>query len=311
MKDTRIVFMGTPEFAVAPLNALVDNFTVVAVVTQPDRPSGRGKKLTPPPVKVTAEALGIPVLQPTKIRDHSFVEWLQNLGPDFLVTAAYGRILPANVLAIPKISALNIHASLLPRWRGAAPIHRAVMAGDGESGITVMHMDEGMDTGDMILREAVTIGPDETTGNLHDKLMPVGAQLIVEAITDILQGKASRIPQDHRAATPAHPLSRDEELIDWCASTEDVHNHIRGLNPWPGAYTYLHGERIKVWSGKPAVGSASPCGCVIDCGADGMVVATGDGAYRLTRIQPAGKKEMNACDFLCGNPLGRDTILGN
>lgn len=311
MKDTRIVFMGTPEFAVATLRKLHDTYTVVAVVTQPDRPSGRGKKLMAPPVKVTALELGISVVQPLKIRDKEFVSWLHGLQPDFLVTAAYGRILPAQVLAVPKITALNVHASLLPRWRGAAPIHRAILAGDKESGITIMHMDEGMDTGDMILQASVPIADHDTTGRLHDQLAPVGAELIVKAIEQIRNGQANREPQDHSAATPAPPLLREEEQIDWCRSTEVVHNHVRGMNPWPGAYTFVNGQRLKIWSGTPTEGHGAQCGEVLAVNNDGIVVATVNGAYRITTLQPPGKKAMSAGDFLRGNEVVIGTRLVN
>lgn len=310
MKQTRIVFMGTPEFAVASLRALHHAFTVAAVVTQPDRPCGRGKKLTPPPVKVTAEELGIPVAQPQKIRSSEFVEWLRKLEPDFLVTAAYGKILPPAVLAVPKYFALNIHASLLPRHRGAAPIHRAVLAGDRESGVTIMHMDEGMDTGDMILRETVEIGPHDTTGILHDKLSVLGAKMIVPAIEELIGGTAGRVRQNHEEATLAPPLTREDEEIDWCRKAVEVHNRVRGMNPWPGAYTWLNGERLKIWAGQPAEGWGRPCGAVLSADGHGILIAVADGAFRITRLQPPGKKAMGAADFLRGNALPAGTVLG-
>ena len=310
MKETRIVFMGTPDFAVPALRALHENYSVVAVVTQPDRPSGRGKKMTQPPVKVTAEELGILVSQPKKIRDDAFLAWLRDLAPDFIVTAAYGRILPAQILDVPKIAPLNIHASLLPRWRGAAPIHRAVIAGDRESGVTVIYMDEGMDTGDVALKSAVNIGPEDTTGNLHDKLSSLGAEMIVEVISSIIKGTAKRTLQDETGTTAAPPLQREEERIDWCAGAATVHNLVRGMNPWPGAYTLLHGTRLKIWSGQAAAGRGSDCGIILQADTEGILVATGDGAYRIAMLQPPGKKPMKAADFLRGNPLSEGTRLG-
>ena len=295
MKGTRIVFMGTPEFAVDALQALATAFTVVAVVTQPDRPSGRGKKTAQPAVKKAALELGIQVVQPLKIKDQSFLAWLTELAPDFLITAAYGRILPLAVLETPKFFALNIHASLLPRYRGAAPIHRAVINGDSESGITIMHMDTGMDTGDIIFREAVPIGFHDTTGHLHDKLATVGAEMIVKAIPAILNGTAPRLQQDERLATLAPPLCREEECIDWNASAITVHNLVRGMNPWPGAYTLFKGERLKVWAGTPEEKADGSSGTVQSTD-DDIVVSTGEGSYRITSVQPPGKKIMPARD---------------
>ncbi|MDW7650233.1 MAG: methionyl-tRNA formyltransferase [Bacillota bacterium] len=310
MKEKRIVFMGTPSFAVPALEALHSSFTVLAVVTQPDRPSGRGKKMTPPPARVAAETLGIPVLQPTKIKTDDFSDQLISLAPDFIVTCAYGRILPKKILEIPTVTALNIHASLLPRWRGAAPIHRAVMAGDKESGVTIIHMDEGMDTGDMVLRRAVSVRPDDTTGDLHDRLSLLGGEMVVDAVHSILNGTAERIPQDESEATAAPVLQREEERIDWCSSAQDIHNLVRGMNPWPGAYTLLNGNRLKVWRGCPVNGKAPSCGEVISAEGEGILVAAQNGAFRITELQPPGKKAMSAADFLRGRPLPAGTRLG-
>jgi methionyl-tRNA formyltransferase len=310
MKDTRIVFFGTPEFSLQALQALHDAFTVTAVVTQPDRPCGRGRQMTAPPVKCLAESLGIPVMQPRKIRTPEFLEWLTGERPHFLVTAAYGRILPAAVLAAPAVAPLNIHASLLPRWRGAAPIHRAVMSGDSESGITIMYMDEGMDTGDIILQAGVPIGPESTSGELHDRLAACGATLVVQAVRAILDGTAPRLPQDERLATEAPPLQAAEEEIDWCSDPLVIHNRVRGLSPWPGAHTWLEGKRLKVREGEICGPSAAACGTVLSAGPEGITVAASGGAYRITRLQPQGKKVMDAADFLRGNPLSPGTVLG-
>ena len=239
MAKTTIIFMGTPEFAVPSLLTLAENYTVLTVVTQPDRRAGRGKRIQAPPVKIAAETLQLPVLQPEDIRAADFVATVAALQPDFIVTCAYGKILSPALLAVPRLAALNIHASLLPYYRGAAPIHRAIMNGEKESGITIMHMDQGMDTGDIILQQAVDIAPTETAGTLHDKLADLGAGLIVEAIAAIKHGKAPRIKQDERLATYAPPLTRREEKIDWCQSSQIIHNQVRGMNPWPGAYTCL------------------------------------------------------------------------
>jgi methionyl-tRNA formyltransferase len=310
MKETRIVFFGTPDFAVQTLHALHKAFTVTAVVTQPDRPCGRGKKPAQPPVKTVAEELGLMVVQPQKVRNTEFLAWLKAQKPDFLVTAAYGRILTAAVLNVPKIAPLNVHASLLPRWRGAAPIHRAVIAGDQESGITIMYMDEGMDTGDLIMQGRVPIGPKDTCGQLHNKLAQTGAQLIVDAIQGILAGSTLRVKQKETEAIAAPPLSSQEEEINWCNTTETIHNLVRGMAPWPGAYTYLGDKRLKVREGVPVKGQGQVCGQVIATGKEGILVATKDGAYRITQLQPPGKKSMDAAAFLLGNPLPNGTILG-
>jgi methionyl-tRNA formyltransferase len=309
MKETRIVFMGTPEFAVGALHAVAAAFTVVAVVTQPDRPCGRGKKTTQLAVKKAASELGLHVLQPAKIKDPEFLTMLRELAPDFIVTAAYGRILPPSVLAAPKVAALNIHASLLPRYRGAAPIHRAVINGDTESGITIMHMGAGMDTGDIIFREAVPIGFYDTTGNIHDTLASLGAEMIIKAVPAVLNGTAPRLRQDESLATSAPPLRREEERIDWKASAITVHNLVRGMNPWPVAYTLFKGERLKVWAGMPEDGGSGHSGTVLTVD-DDIVVSTGEGSYRITSVQPPGKKAMPAGDFLRGNDLPAGTILG-
>lgn len=310
MKETRIVFFGTPEFALKTLDSLHKSFTVSAVVTQPDRPGGRGKKMSPSPVKLKAQALGIALFQPAKIRTAEFAAWLQSMAPDFLVTAAYGKILSAQILAVPRLSALNVHASLLPRWRGAAPIHRAVLAGDCESGITIIEMDEGMDTGDIILQGSVPVGRDETTGFLHDKLADLGARLIVEAVTAILAGTAKKVVQDHSQATLAPPLTREEEILDWCAKTSVIHNQVRGMNPWPGTYTWFNGERLKIWAGHPVHSTPANCGRVLAAGKEGIFVSTGDGVYCISMLQPPGKKIMDAADFLRGNLLPPGSILG-
>ncbi|MCR3921252.1 MAG: methionyl-tRNA formyltransferase [Firmicutes bacterium] len=305
----RIVFMGTPTFAVPCLRVLAEAYEVVAVVTQPDRPSGRGKKLTPSPVKTAAVALGIPVMQPESVRNEDFHQELAALSLDFIITAAYGKILPPFLLAIPTVGALNIHASLLPRHRGAAPIHRAIMAGDKESGITIMHMDKGMDTGDMVVRESIPIEAGDTTGILHDKLAILGAQLITAAIKAITDGNAQRIPQDHNLATYAAPLTRAEEQIGWHHSAQVIDQQVRGMNPWPGAYTYWNQLRLKVWAGKITAACGTPSGAVMAVDG-GLLVATGGGAYLITELQLPGKKAMSATDFLRGNAVTAGTVLG-
>jgi methionyl-tRNA formyltransferase len=308
---TKVVFMGTPEFAVPALEALYKQFRVVLVVTQPDRPRGRGKKTAPGAVKAAARALGLPVLQPAAVRDREFAAALSALQPDFLVTAAYGRILPPAVLGVPKIAAVNIHASLLPRYRGAAPIHRAVINGDTETGITIMHMAKGMDTGDIISRQTVPVGPFATTGELHDVLSALGARMVVEALRALLQGTAARVRQDESAVTTAPPLAAGEEIIEWTASAKRIHNLVRGMNPWPGAYTFTKGGRLKIWSGRAEdMHGNAAAGTVLSAGAEGIRVAAGCGIYRIWELQPAGRRSMTAAEFLRGNSLAPGEILG-
>lgn len=310
----RILFMGTPEFACPTLEALIRaGYPVVAVVTQPDRPAGRGGKLQAPPVKRLAEAHGIPVLQPRRVRHPDVVAQLRALAPDLVVTAAFGQILSAEVLAVPRLGCLNVHASLLPRWRGAAPIHRAVMAGDTETGITIMWMDEGLDTGDILLQRAIPIGPLETAGEVHDRLAALGAELAVEAVRLVEEGRAPRIPQDHARATYAAKLTPEDERIDWRESATQVVNRIRGLNPWPVAHTTWQGQILKVWMAEPwpEPVPAAPPGTVVAVVRDkGPVVACGEGAVLLTRLQPAGKRPMEAAAFLAGHRMAPGEVLG-
>lgn len=303
----RIIFLGTPEFACPSLEAVIAaGYAVSAVVTQPDQPAGRGGKLTPPPVKRLAERLGIPVLQPRRVRRPEAVAALQELHPDLLVTAAFGQILSPAVLAVPRIGSLNVHASLLPAYRGAAPIHRAVLEGAAETGVTIMWMDEGLDTGDMLLWQATPIGPEETAGSLHDRLSHLGAELLVQALGGIAAGTAPRLPQDHSRATYAHKLTPADERIDWGDPARCVLNRVRGLNPWPVAHTTWRGNLLKVWQAAaatepPVAGPASPPGTVLAADpARGLVVAVADGAVSLLAVQPAGKRPMPAGAFVAG-----------
>ncbi|NLZ93781.1 MAG: methionyl-tRNA formyltransferase [Firmicutes bacterium] len=310
MKKTRLVFMGTPAFAVPALSALHECCEILAAITQPDKPAGRGRKMTAPPVKVAAQQMGIPVKQPLNLRQREFITWLEALQPHYIVTCAYGKILPPAVLAIPHKAALNIHASLLPRHRGAAPIHRAIMAGDEESGITIMRMDSGMDTGDIVLSQAVPIDSNDTAGLLHDKLAALGAELIIVAIKKINKGTAQFQQQDERLATYAPPLKKDDEKINWCNTSEAIHNQVRGMNPWPGAYTELNGARLKIWEGQPSKQQGHPCGSVLAQSSAGILVATADGSYLITKVQPQGKKIMSADAFLRGRHISLGTVLG-
>jgi len=318
-----IVFMGTPEFAVPSLQALLaEGYRVAAVVTQPDRPKGRKRVLTPPPVKVEAERHGIPVLQPEKLRHPDAVEALRQLAPDLIVTAAYGQILPKAVLELPKFGCINIHASLLPKYRGGAPIHYAVMRGEAVTGVTIMYMAEGLDTGDMLSKVEVPIGDDDTTGSMFVKLSAAGAELLQRTLPELLAGRLEAVPQNEAEAVYSPNIRREDELIDWSAPALAIFNQVRGLNPFPGAYTLWNGEVFKVWAcAKPQVadgtasvasgaGAARP-GTVLQGGASGIEVMTGAGTIWLTRVQPAGKKALDAAELARGKTLAVGTMFGS
>ncbi|MBD2871451.1 methionyl-tRNA formyltransferase [Paenibacillus arenilitoris] len=310
----RIVFMGTPAFAVPSLNLLIEqNYNVVAVVTQPDRPKGRKKTLTPPPVKEAALSLGLPVLQPERMRSADAVAALAELRPDLIVTAAYGQILPKAVLDLPRLGCINVHGSLLPRYRGGAPIQRSIMNGEDVTGVTIMYMAEGLDTGDMISAVEVPITDEDTAGTMFDKLSAAGAELLGRTLPALIAGEAKAVPQPNELATYAPNLTRDDEKIDWDRSARAIFNQVRGLSPMAGAFTYLNGEVFKVWSCVPAEGSAAPKapGTVLAAGGDGIRVQTGEGVLVLKEIQPAGKKAMNAAEWLKGARLEAGTVLGN
>lgn len=325
----RILFMGTPDFAVPCLEALVKNGRdVVGVVTQPDRPKGRGRQLAPSPVKVKAIQYGIPVYQPEKIKTPEFVSRLKEIRPDLIVVVAFGQLLSPEILDLPPYGCVNVHASLLPRYRGAAPIHWAVINGEQETGVTTMYMDRGLDTGDMILRQVIPIEEDDTVGSVHDKLAEAGAGLLVKTIDEIEQGRAPRIPQDHNAATYAGMLKREHERIDWNREARDLRNLIRGMNPWPGAYTTLGDKVLKVWKAEVftgCLGSGGETAAQGTCGAavpgetgkvleiipgQGMVVQTGKGRLLLKEVQLQGSRKMTVEEFLRGHPLKPGTRLG-
>jgi methionyl-tRNA formyltransferase len=298
----RVLFMGTPQFAVPALNALVGHgYEIVAVYTRAPQPAGRrGLALTPSPVQTTAEQFDIPVFTPKTLRDDQQTEIFRSHKADVAVVVAYGLILPKSILAAPAHGCLNLHASLLPRWRGAAPIQRAIMAGDTETGIMVMRMEEGLDTGPIAPGERIGIGPDATAGEMHDQLSELGADLIVRALAALARGSLVFRPQPENGVTYAHKISKEECRIDWSRSARDVHNHIRGLSPFPGAFfdaDFGRGvERIKVLRSSVAAGSGPP-GTIID---DQLTMACGDGAVRLLNVQRAGKAPMDAASFLRG-----------
>jgi len=297
--------MGTPDFSVPALQALIDGpDEVVAVVSQPDRPKGRGKKMTATPTKVVAEASDIPVLQPTKIKTEEFADSLRSFNPDLIIVAAYGRILPSSILDLPPLGCINIHGSLLPRHRGAAPIQWAILAGDSEAGVTIMQMDVGMDTGAMLLPASIPVTDEETAGGLFDKLSNLGGKALLEALDLLRQDKLPPIEQDPSLATEAPPLKKEDGCIDWNKSAREIHCLIRGMDPWPTAYSFLDGKRFRFFS--PLVSedtSSGNPGSIIQANKNGLLLATGDGALLVREIQPEGKKRMSVEAYLCGQKL--------
>ena len=293
----RIVFAGTPEFAAQHLQALLDaGRQIVAVYTQPDRPAGRGQKLMPSPVKQLAVQHGIAVYQPQTLRDPVAQAELAALQPDLMVVVAYGLILPQVVLDTPRLGCINSHASLLPRWRGAAPIQRAVQAGDASSGVTVMQMEAGLDTGPMLLKVSTTITADDTGGSLHDRLARLGSAAVVDAISKLAAGELRGEVQDDSQATYAHKLNKDEARIDWNRPADELERLIRAFNPWPICHSTLHGEPLKVLAASLGEGTGQP-GEILTASRDGLTVACGVGALRLTRLQLPGGKPLNFADL--------------
>lgn len=304
--------MGTPDFAVPPLQALHDSgHTVLAVVTQPDRPKGRGRKLTPPPVKKTALQYGYPVLQPETVRTDPFHQQMTQLAPDLYIVAAFGQILPQSLLDIPTIGSINVHASLLPRHRGAAPIQWAIINGDHETGVTTMLMDKGMDTGDMLLMEKTAIGPDETAADLNDRLSVMGARTLIQTLEKLQNDTLKRIPQDHEKATYAPMLKKKDGEIDWSMPAQRLECLIRGMIPWPGAYTFSDGMRLKIFKASVLEREISvPPGTILECFPGELRVATGKSALALQEIQGESGKRLPIDDFLCGCRLPDGTCLG-
>lgn len=301
----RVIFMGTPDFSVPVLDALhAAGHDIVCVYCQPPRPAGRGKKDRPTPVHQRAEALGLPVRHPERLKSPEDQAAFADLNADVAVVVAYGLILPQPVLDAPKHGCLNIHASLLPRWRGAAPIHRAIMAGDAETGVCIMQMEAGLDTGPVLMREATRIGATETTGALHDRLSQMGARLITQALDRI--DDLDPAPQPEEGVTYAAKIDKAEAAVDWTRSAEDISRQVRGLAPFPGAWTTHGGDRIKLLGVEPAEGQGAP-GTLLD---DRFTVACGTGALRITRAQRAGKGAQDAAAFLNGCPLPKGAQLG-
>ncbi len=307
MAQPRVVFAGTPEFALASLQALVDDgVTPVAVLTQPDRPAGRGRQMTASPVKQFAAAAGIVVLQPETLADDSSIAQIAAMQPDILIVAAYGLILPQTLLDIPDAGGLNVHASLLPRWRGAAPIQAAIKAGDAQTGVCLMAMTAGLDSGPVYVSDAMTIGDDETAGELHDRLAAAGGRLLTRHLADIIAGNIPAQEQDEKAATYASKIRTGDALIDWQRPATELDRIVRAFNPVPGAYFLLDDDRIKCGSATSVAGAHAAPGTVIDAGPDGITVACGDGALCMTSLQRPGKRPVSAGEFAAQHDiLGR------
>lgn len=301
----RMVFMGTPEFAVPCLHKLIANrYNIVGVVTQPDRPVGRKRVLTPPPVKAAALQYDIPIFQPEKLKEPDSLEQVLALQPDLIVTAAYGQILPVQLLQAPKLGCINVHASLLPKYRGGAPIHRAIIQGEKETGVTIMYMVKALDAGDMIEKVIVPIETTDTMGTLHDKLSTAGSNLLIEILPWLVSGNINPEPQNHAEATYAPNLSREDERMDWTKEATAIYNQVRGLNPSPGAFTVLENEVWKIWRVDVSNDeTAKPPGTVLSFTEKGIDVATGKGVITLIEVQPAGKKRMAAIDCIRGGGI--------
>ncbi len=298
---SKIVFMGTPDFSTGVLEMLIQEYDVIAVVTQPDRPVGRKKILTPPPVKKVALEHNIPVYQPEKLNNSSELEEIINLKPDLIVTAAFGQLLPKSLLDAPKHKAINVHASLLPKYRGGAPIHYAVMNGEKKTGITIMYMAEKLDAGNIISQDEVEILENDTVGEVHDKLATLGTDLLKRTLPTIFNGTNDSIVQDDSLATFASNISREDERIDWTKDAQTIHNHIRGLSPWPVAYTTMDGKNLKLWRSEIVENVKGKPGEIIETTKDAIIVATGsEDGVALTEIQLAGKKRVKTRDYISG-----------
>jgi methionyl-tRNA formyltransferase len=312
MSSLRVAFAGTPDFSVPPLEALkAAGYEIVGVLTQPDRPKGRGQQLAASPVKQAAQAHGLPVLQPQTLKDEAGRASIAALGADVLVVVAYGLILPQAVLDLPRLGCVNIHASLLPRWRGAAPIQRAILAGDAETGISIMQMNAGLDTGPVLLRKPLPIAPTDSGGSLHDKLATLGAAALLEALDGIAKGTLRAVEQPADGVTYAEKLRKSEAPIDWTRGAAEIDRQVRAFNPWPVAETRFEGEQLRVLAARAedAAAGDTPAGTVIGVRADAIVVACGRGTLHITELQRAGRRAVSARDFanscaIAGQRLG-------
>lgn len=310
-QQLRILFMGTPAFAVPSLRTLIERgFDVAAVVTQADKPKGRGRKLTAPPVKELAMTKGIPVLQPASIRKQEFLDQVAAINPDLIVVAAYGKILPGALLHLPPHGTINVHGSLLPKYRGAAPIQRAIINGEQETGITIMQMDEGMDTGDILLTGALPIESSDTSATLGEKMAHLGARLLADALDLLLQNKLVAQKQDDTLATMAPPLTKEDGHIDWRNNADHIACLIRGLDPWPSAFTFLDGQRLRLFAPQVVASETpAPAGSICQADNSGLMIATGKGMVRIGEVQLEGSRRMPAESFLRGRPLTGGIVL--
>lgn len=309
----KAIFMGTPDFAVGALKKLAeDGHEILAVITQPDKPQGRKMVLTPPPVKEEALRLGLEVYQPRRIREQECVEYLKDLQPEVIIVAAFGQIIPKAILDLPKYGCLNIHASLLPKYRGAAPIQRAIIDGEKETGVTMMRMDEGLDTGDMLTKVVVPIDAEDTGGSLFDKLSEAGAQLMSETLERLAVEEIPGEKQPAESPTPyAAMISREDGKIDWKDSAVRLERLVRGLSPWPGCTTRLNGKQLKIWKTRAQDEQSGSCaGSVCGIKSDALCVQTGEGILEILELQLEGKKRMDAATFLRGYKIEKGTILG-
>ncbi|MWC26717.1 methionyl-tRNA formyltransferase [Paenibacillus sp. MMS18-CY102] len=313
----KIVFMGTPSFAVPSLERVLANgHDVIAVITQPDRPKGRKRELAPPPVKEAALQHGLPVYQPERMRSEEAIALVASLAPDLIITAAYGQILPKAVLDVPPLGCINVHGSLLPKYRGGAPIQRSIINGEQVTGVTIMYMAEGLDTGDMISRVEVPIDEADTSGTLFEKLSAAGADLLMQTLPSIEAGTVQAVPQQHDDASYAPNLTREDERIDWTRTARQLYDQVRGLSPMAGAFTQWNGEPFKIWrcqaiaATNSGVQAAVPPGTVLSASPEGIAVQAGEGALLLLDIQPAGKRAMPAADWLKGARLEAGAQFG-
>lgn len=315
MAALRIIFMGTPELAAASLSVLLrePGFQIVAVVTQPDRPKGRDLKLQASPVKELAVKAGLPVLQPAKAREESFIAELRALQPELIAVAAFGQILPKAILDLPRWGCLNVHTSLLPKYRGASPIQSAILNGETETGVTIMRMDVGLDTGDSLTQRTTPIRDEDNAATLHDRLAQLGAELLVQTIPDYVAGKIQPQPQQHELATHVAKIKKEEGRIDWQQPARSIWNRIRAFTPWPGAFTFLPAQPrpvlLKIWQAEIMSGQGTP-GEILTADKKGVMIACGEGALRVTSLQREGGRRMIAAEFLAGHPLRAGTKLG-
>lgn len=313
----KIIFMGTPDFSIPSIEAVYNSGNeLIAVITQPDKPKGRGKQMAPPPIKEWAEKRGLPVYQPQRIRgDIHFIEKIAGMAPDLVVTAAFGQILPKDFLDIPRLGCINVHASLLPEYRGASPIQQVLIDGKEETGISLMYMDVGMDTGDVILQEKIQIGHDWDAGRLHDELSVLGGSVLARGLKLFEEGRPKGTPQDNTKATYCSKIDKSMGEINWDNSASSIRNLVRGLTPWPGAYTFLNGQRLKVWKVEEGVYStdneAFPGTVLASDEQNGLLVRCGDGVLRITQLQGPGSRSMSDMDYLRGKPIEVGTLLGN